>query len=401
MSDIAIREQNPSASRPASLSAEGQPASGSPLEGAPSDNPAAARSENAAPQTQGARKSAKTQPRKGGAAARRKRAQRIHSVVRFCVQIAFFVLAPGLFSSALGGVKYLCAQVGALELIEPTAFVASLAFAVGFTVAFGRFFCGYACAFGTMGDVLYALAAPLRRALRIPSLQDHPRLLAWLQALKLAVLAGVCALCFTGVWDAVSAWDPWAVFGKVTSGADLAGVAKKGAVVLLAIMVLQALFERSFCRFLCPMGALFSLLPVLPFSVFNRYRPSCAKKCNRCQDACPVDIHPDQSGFHSGECIACGRCAAACPLGNVNLAFVPEPADVAESPAAKPSPASKEARVTKKPGGKPAALVKIKGSGAGWVAVKAAILLVLCWLAGLVRFVPSPADIPPFGLPWL
>jgi len=40
--------------------------------------------------------------------------------------------------------------------------------AVAFTVLFGRFFCGYACAFGTLGDTVYALFAPVRRALHIP-----------------------------------------------------------------------------------------------------------------------------------------------------------------------------------------------------------------------------------------
>lgn len=346
-------------------------------------------------------------PRKGGAAAKRKRAQHVHTVVRFCVQIAFFVLAPGLFSSALNGVKYLCAQVGALEVIEPTAFVASLAFVVVYTVVFGRFFCGYACAFGTMGDVLFALAAPLRRLLHIPKLQDHPRLLGFLQVVKLAVLAAVCVLCFAGAWDAVSAWDPWAVFGKVTSGAGFAGIAKKGVTVLVVIMVMQALFERSFCRFLCPMGAFFSLLPVLPFSVFNRQRSACGKKCNRCQDSCPVDIHPDQGDFHAGECIACGRCAVGCPLGNVNLVFVPELQDastgrvdasaehgVVQVPVATASGAGKSIA-------RPKPLLKLKGSGAGWVAAKAAVLLVLCWLVGLMRFAPSPADVLPFALPWL
>lgn len=345
-------------------------------------------------------KPAGSSPRKPSAAAKRKRSQRIHTVLRFCVQIAFFILAPGLFSSALNGVKYLCAQVGALEVIEPTAFVASLIFVVAYTVVFGRFFCGYACAFGTMGDVLYTVSAPLRRALHVPMLQNHPRLLTWLQALKLAILAAVCALCFFGAWDAVAAWDPWAVFGKVTSGAGVEDIAKKGVVVLVVIMVLQALFERSFCRFLCPMGALFSLLPVMPFSVFNRQRGACGKKCNRCQDVCPVDIHPDQGGFHAGECIACGRCAVGCPLGNVNLVFIPEPQGSDAGAGGAPA-IQLNANIQAKPSKRPKPLLKLKGSTAGWVVAKAAVLLALCWLAGLLRFAPSPAEILPFALPWL
>ena len=330
-------------------------------------------------------------PRKLSAAQKRARAQKTHAAVRFAVQIAFFILAPGVFSSALNGVKYLMAQIGAIQAIEPTSFVLVLAGIIAYTVLFGRFFCGYACAFGAMGDVLFALAAPLRRILRIPTLQAHPRLLAWLQPLKLLVLLGVCALCFAGAWDAVASWDPWAVFGKLTSGSGWDGIAKKGLAVLVIVMVFQALFERSFCRFLCPMGALFSLLPTLPFSQFNRQRALCGKKCNRCQDSCPVDIHPDQGSFHAGECISCGRCAVGCPLGNVNLVFIPEPDDADKDIADK----------QEKPRRRPKPLFKWQGSGTGTVIAKAAALLVLCWLLGLMRFAPSPGEVLPPVLPFI
>ena len=356
-------------------------------------------------------------PKKGSAAWKRKREQMLNKVLRLVIQIAFFVLAPGLFSSALNGVKYLCAQIGVVQAIEPTSFVAVLVGAIAYTVLFGRFFCGYACAFGTMGDVLFLIFTPVRKLLHIPTLQGHPYLLSCLQFLKLGVLLAVCALCFTGFWDAVAAYSPWTVFGKVTSGAGWEGIAKKGAAVLVAIMLMQALFERSFCRFLCPMGGLFSLLPVLPFSQFNRRRASCAKACNRCQDACPVDIHPDQGGFHVGECIACGRCASACPLHNVNLICVVRREEETtehglaatatdESAATAPAAAGEPAVITAskpkaKRSGVESALFKWRGNGAPTVLAKAAVLLGVCWLVGLMRFAPSPSEILPFTLPWM
>lgn len=339
---------------------------------------------------------AKTARKPPSAAQRRARAQKTHTAVRFAVQIAFFILAPGVFSSALNGVKYLMAQIGAVQAIEPTSFVLVLIGVIAYTVVFGRFFCGYACAFGTMGDVLFALATPLRRTLHVPTLQTHPRLLACLQPLKLLILLGVCALCFAGAWDAVASWDPWAVFGKLTSGSGWEGIAKKGVAILIVIMILQALFERSFCRFLCPMGALFSLLPILPFSQFNRRREACGKRCNRCRDSCPVDIHPDQGSFHAGECIACGRCAVGCPLSNVNLVFIPEPSDADNTVAADSDDATKQ----KKPRHPQKPLFKWQGSGAASVIAKAVVLLVLCWMLGLMRFAPSPSELLPIVLPF-
>lgn len=404
-----------------SLAAETRPAAEGKATVSPAAKPTAAK-----------QKSAGKKPKKGSAAYKRKREQLLNKALRLVIQIAFFVLAPGLFSSALNGVKYLCTQIGAVQAIEPTSFVVVLVGAIAYTVLFGRFFCGYACAFGTMGDVLFLLFTPVRKLLRVPTLQGHPRLLSCLQFLKLGVLLAVCALCFTGFWDAVAVYSPWTVFGKVTSGAGWDGIAKKGIAVLAVIMLMQALFERSFCRFLCPMGGLFSLLPVLPFSQFNRHRPLCAKACNRCQDACPVDIHPDQGGFHAGECIACGRCASACPLHNVNLVYVPckeegattqsaaeqggaaaqvsaAAVETAVADAGQPTAAgelatqqaaAKSAPKPKRPGPAPV-LLKWRGNGAPTVLVKAAILLGVCWLTGLMRFAPSPSEVLPFALPWM
>lgn len=343
----------------------------------------------------------RNKPRKGSAAWKRQREQVCHTVARFAIQIMFFALAPGLFSSALNGVKYLCTQIGAVQAIEPTSFVAVLVGAVAYTVVFGRFFCGYACAFGTMGDVLYFVFAPVRKLLRIPTLKNHPRLLSCLQFLKLGVLLAVCALCFAGFWDAVAAYSPWTVFGKVTSGAGWEGIAKKGVAVLVLIMVMQALFERSFCRFLCPMGALFSLLPMLPFSQFNRHKDACAKNCDRCLEGCPVDIHPDQGSFHAGECIACGRCAVRCPLQNVNLVFVPDQEALAAQEHDAAIQAAANGKAQRKRIGVPPALLKWRGSGISTVLPKAAVLLVVCWLMGLLRFASSPNEVLPFTLPWL
>ena len=117
-------------------------------------------------------------------------------------------------------------------------------------------------------------------------------------------------------------------------------------------MLGMALVERFFCQFLCPLGAIFSLLPVLPISQFNRDRTHCAKRCNRCQDRCPVRIHPDRNDLKAGECIACGRCADGCPMANVTLL-----------------------RIEQSMGDKPRNLC---GNGIAAVLIKATILAAIC-----------------------
>ena len=252
---------------------------------------------------------------------KRKRAQLLHRALRWCVQIGFLIAFPAAWNAGFNGAKHVFTQIGLDAPVELGGFLSLFCALALFTCVFGRFFCGYACAFGTLGDLVFALAAPLRRVLklegkgahRLPTGVQHA-----LQFLKYVVLAGVFALCLLGIWPSISGLSPWVAFAGITAR-SLEGIAAGAFAALALVMAGMALVERFFCQFLCPFGAIFSLLPVLPVSFLNRDRTRCAKRCNRCQDGCPVRIHPDRHSPRSGECIACGRCADSCPMANVTL----------------------------------------------------------------------------------
>lgn len=260
---------------------------------------------------------------------KRRRAELIHNGLRRICQLTFFLAFPAVFSASFNGVKYVFSQLGTQQPIELTGFVALLLAVLAFTCVFGRFFCGYACAFGTLGDAVFALATPLRRALKLEGRKSRRMptgMQSALQLIKFAILAAICALSFMGIWSQVAGLSPWVAFAAIDAR-NIDGIAT-GAFVALALVVLgMALVERFFCQFLCPLGAIFSLLPVLPVSQFNRDRTRCAKRCNRCQDRCPVRIHPDRNDLKAGECIACGRCADGCPMANVTLLRIEQGVD--------------------------------------------------------------------------
>ena len=72
--------------------------------------------------------------------------------IRAGIQLLFFVLFPSAFTAAFSGVKYIAGQMGTGAQIEITSFVLSLIILCASTVVFGRFFCGFACAFGSLSD---------------------------------------------------------------------------------------------------------------------------------------------------------------------------------------------------------------------------------------------------------
>lgn len=237
-------------------------------------------------------------------------------LVRAVIQIIFFFLAPGLFSAAFAGVRYIAGQIGGLELVEPTAFVKVLLVLLAYTVVFGRFFCGYACAFGTLGDAVYGVSAFLQKKLRKKKmpLKLPEAVLRKGQYIKYGLVTAILILCFAGYYNNVSKGDPWELFASFVAG----NFSLKGflwaAIALGLILIGMCLVERFFCQFLCPMGAVFALMPTIPPSVLAKDKENCIKGCSLCKRTCPMALSLEDA---SGECIQCGACTDACPKGNI------------------------------------------------------------------------------------
>lgn len=338
----------------------------------------------------------------GGAAA--------HRWLRFGVQVVFLILAPGVWNSAWGGVKYVFSQIGGLSAVEPVSFVVTLLALLGFTVVFGRFFCGFACAFGMLGDIVWGAVDFVLGRLHLPHPRIPERVMSRLAWVKYAVLACICTMCLLGVWDEVSGASPWAAFASLTTLSP-GSVSPVSFAVLLAVAVGMAFEERFFCRVLCPLGAVFSLVPTLPVTAFTRNRDHCARKCGRCHAACPVGIWPDADTLAHGECIACGRCADACPMRNVNFVAI-EKRGHAVGEARGGGDAGAAGRWGRGRAAGAASVIGeemlstsetrprrktregwwlICGSSAASVLVRAALLFALVWVLGSVRYLPTIA----------
>ncbi len=322
-------------------------------------------------------------PKKRSITETRTRRLAFHRWLRLGIQLVFLIFAPGVFSAAFNGVKYLFTQIGLLSAIEPTSFVITLIAILAFTIVFGRFFCGYACAFGMLGDVVFQLVDAFCKRFKLSHPQIPERVMRIGSFVKYALLVAICLMCVFGVWSQVSDYSPWVAFAAFTSG-SLSGIAPLAFILLALCVVGMAFNERFFCRTLCPLGALFSLMPVFGFSSYTRSKNDCAHKCGRCQASCPVGIYPDEDTLTQGECIACGRCADTCPLGNVNLVCIEKKSNDSEGSDAVNAVPHKAKGIKSREG-----YYLLRGTETSVVLIKAALLLAVCWVVGLTRYLPA------------
>ena len=107
----------------------------------------------------------KTQAKPLTAAQQRQRDKKRRTWLRTGVQLFFFVSMPGAFVAGFSGVKQIFLHIGAGEVLSVDSFTLSLLGLCGFTLLFDRFFCGYACAFGSLGDAVWALSGLIQKKL--------------------------------------------------------------------------------------------------------------------------------------------------------------------------------------------------------------------------------------------
>lgn len=249
----------------------------------------------------------------------KKQLKSIHLWVRTAIQIFFFFLLPSVFTTAFSGIKYIFTQIGAGEQIGLTAFVTVLASLCLYTIVFGRFFCGFACAFGSLGDWLHTFYVWVCKKLGKKTVQWNRKLVHNLTFVKYGVLAVIVILCFTGLYGYTRGFSPWDVFSMIQAGNLKLAAYIPGLILLLLILIGMVMEERFFCKVLCPMGAVFSLLPMLPTYSLFRNREKCLRGCSACTKKCPADIELPEAGSleMSGDCFQCQKCIDTCPKGNV------------------------------------------------------------------------------------
>jgi polyferredoxin len=247
----------------------------------------------------------------------------IVQLLRLLAQVAFFLLLPALFINAYGGVRLLVSSLAhhtAITAAQAPQLVAAAAVFPA-TLLFGRFFCGWMCAFGALGDFIYRIFGRFVKR-KIDERADRA-----LKYLKYAVLVFLVVIGWILGAKLPASANPWDAFGLLATAGqpvDMGFILANflPALVLLALIAVGSVFvERFFCRYLCPLGAVFAILSRLRIVKIDKPNARCGK-CRICTTSCAMGIPLyGKNVIASGECIGCMKCVPACPRGNVSVAI--------------------------------------------------------------------------------
>lgn len=179
------------------------------------------------------------------------------------------------------------------------------------TVLAGNAFCGWICPFGAVQDAL----TWLRRRLHLPSLTIPERADRILRYGRFVVLAVVIVLSYTTARLWFADYDPYlALFGLNWLFGSDSPLLWAGLAVLAVVLAGALVVDRFWCRYLCPLGGVLSVLGRLSLLRIRR-SPSACTDCTLCDRACPVGLRPSAAApLVHPDCVGCMDCVTTCPV---------------------------------------------------------------------------------------
>lgn len=174
------------------------------------------------------------------------------------------------------------------------------------TIILGRFFCGWICPATFIYELNDTLAAWLRRAGVPLGNKVYDRRIKYL----VLAIGLVLSMIFGSIM--VAAIYPPAIIGRELYYVIAQGAFGSGAVFFILTIIFDLMVaRRGFCRYICPGGALYSLLGRYRLLRIQRVVEQC-NDCKKCNVVCEFGLDPLQDGFGQ-ECNNCTACIAACP----------------------------------------------------------------------------------------
>ena len=232
---------------------------------------------------------------------------------------------PGFNCYSCPGAVGAC-PLGALQNAIASSGSRAPAYVLGILMLFGltlgRTICGFLCPLGWLQELLHKIPTPKLRKGAVT------RVLSGLKYVILALFVVAVPLWYALQSYPVPAFCKYICPAGTFEGAvgllanpvnadkfSMLGVLfTRKFVILMAIIAACVFAYRAFCRFLCPLGAIYGLFARVAFIGVKVEQSKCTD-CGRCVSHCRMDVR--RVGDH--ECIHCGECMDVCPTKAISF----------------------------------------------------------------------------------
>lgn len=230
---------------------------------------------------------------------------------------------PGLNCYSCPGALGAC-PIGALQAVigswnfKLAFYVSGFLIFVGALV--GRLVCGWLCPFGLIQDLLHKI--PFFK--KISTFRGDKLL----RKLKYVILVVFVILLPMFLVDLLGQGAPYfckliCPVGTLEGGIPLVLLNSSmhsalgwlyawKNVLLVATILLSILIYRPFCKYICPLGAIYSLFNRISFFRYRVDEHKCIH-CGACAKVCKMHVDPVKNA-NDPECIRCGKCKQVCPV---------------------------------------------------------------------------------------
>ncbi len=189
-----------------------------------------------------------------------------------------------------------------------------------FGLFLGRLICGFLCPFGLIQELLHKIPGPKIRKNRITRVLSYTKyviLVIFVIYLPLYYgytkgypLPAFCKyICPAGTLEGgipLTAADP-------SLRMMLGALFSWKVALMLGILTASVFLYRFFCRFLCPLGAIYSLFAGVSLFGIQVKEEKCTR-CGKCVRQCQMDVKK----VGDRECIQCGECRDVCAFDAIS-----------------------------------------------------------------------------------
>jgi polyferredoxin len=213
------------------------------------------------------------------------------------------------------------------------------------TIIFGRFFCGWVCPFGSIHHFIGFLANRSKKTPEKIRLNKYRKaqcikyfiLIAFL---FMAAFPSLAATLQTGLLDPIPLVSRsfnlvlLPIFDNSSSFTSVMKRFYEGAWLIFAIfsaaILLNLLIPRFYCRFICPLGALFGIIDRFAVWRIGKKAKECIN-CKLCECYCEGGCEP-AGNMRISECVLCFNCLDICKDDLIAYQTVPSLAGEIVSP---------------------------------------------------------------------